>query len=409
MEQITYTGAALARHEGRVIFVPYALPGERVHVRVPDGNKQWSEAALLEILEPSAERVEPPCPHFGPGKCSGCQMQHASYEAQLRYKQAVVREQFQRIGKIADAPVLPCLGMAEPWHYRNHVQLRATPDGLGFVQADNQGIYPLDLCLLMNEALQPMFEAVKGRAWPGVERLLLRGSRRTGEQLAIIEGKGAQALAVALPESSAVVQRAGHEGLRVLRGRAHYHEQVGGRIWRIHANSFFQVNTEQAEQLLATVWELAGPLRGTETVVDGYAGVGLFGISLAPQVGRVFLVESHPTAVADAHYHAAGQANIKVVPGTTETILPRWSRYGPPPDLVLLDPPRAGCKAAVLQALGEMRVPTIIYVACDPTTQARDIRQLLDRGYTLEVVQPVDLFPQTYHIESVARLRGPSA
>jgi 23S rRNA (uracil1939-C5)-methyltransferase len=404
-ERMAAGGAALARHEGRVIFIPYALPGERVRVRLRTGRKGWSAAELIEVLESSAERVEPLCPHFGQGKCGGCHWQHASYDAQLRYKTDIVREQLERIGKIDNPPVLPCIGMEEPWRYRNHVQMRNTPEGLGFVREDNRGIHPIDVCFIMNDAIYPLFKAVDGRQHPEIERLVLRGSERTGERLVILEGDAPAGLPSALPEGVPIVHRERKGRLRPLGGATSYHEQVGGRLWRIGANSFFQVNTLQAETLLRVAEDMIGPLEGTETLLDAYAGSGLFGLSLADRVGHTYLVESHPAAVADARHHAAGRQDVTIIEALAENILPRWRDPGPRPDLVLLDPPRAGCKEVVLQRLGEMAAPTIIYVSCDPATQARDIRYLVDRGYRLDGVQPVDMFPQTHHIEAVAKLR----
>lgn len=405
-EQMTYGGAALARHEGQIIFVPYALPNEQVRVRVRSTKKRWAKAELIKILEPSPERIEPACIHFGASRCGGCHWQHIRYEAQLRYKHEIVCEQLQRIGRIDDPPVQPCLGMNEPWHYRNHVQLRRSDDGLGFVRADKQGVYAINSCQIMNRAIYPLFEAAKTSCDEPFKRLILRGSEETGERLAIFEGKPSQPIISQLPNDCHVVKRDKKGRVRPIRGKIAYHEEANGQRWRVHANSFFQVNTQQAEQLLRVVKEFLFPLRGDEILVDCYAGVGLFGLSLADAVKQVYLVESQPNAVADARRHAAQSKNTTVIRATTEHALSHWSQYGSPPDVVLLDPPRAGCKEVVLHQLGKMQIPTIIYVSCDPTTQARDIRRLLDLGYVLDVVQPIDLFPHTYHIESVARLRN---
>ncbi|MDQ4078667.1 MAG: class I SAM-dependent RNA methyltransferase [Chloroflexota bacterium] len=399
-EQMTYGGAALARHEGRVIFVPFALPGERVRVRIKSQKKRWAEAELVAVLEASPDRIEPRCPHFGPHQCGGCQWQHASYEAQLRYKTAIVREQLQRIGKIEDPPVQLCLGMTEPWYYRNNVQLRSTGEGPGFVRVDNKGVYPIDVCFIMNGAIYPLFQAVAGKPMPGVKRLILRGSERTGERLVVVEGKSEEALP--FPADVTVVQ--GKQPPNRASPKATIHERVGEQTWQITVNSFFQVNTAQAETLLKVVRTLVGALQGGETLLDAYAGVGLFGLSLANEVRHTYLVESYPPAVEDARHHVAGREDVTIIQDTAEDVLPRWEQYGPRPDLVLLDPPRAGCEDEVLRALGFLEVPTIIYVSCDPATQARDLRILLDLGYALDIVQPVDMFPQTYHIESVARL-----
>jgi 23S rRNA (uracil1939-C5)-methyltransferase len=409
-EKMTYKGAALARDEGRVIFVPYALPDERIRVRLRSTKKGWAQAELIEVLEASPERVEPACPHFGAQKCGGCHWQHADYEAQLRYKSEIVREQLQRIGRIKEPPVRACLGMEEPWHYRNHVQLRQSPAGLGFGRADHDGIYAIDSCLIMNQATHELFEATQRLEDPKLKRLVLRGSDETGERLAILEDGKSDTLINLLPADCAVAKRDRKGRVCSIRGQVSYHEQLGGKQWRIHANSFFQINTRQAEHLLTVVKELAGPFTGNETLLDAYAGVGLFGLSLAEKVGRVFLLESHAKAIADARQNASalGQvaSEVTIIHGTIEEALSNWADYGPSPDILLLDPPRTGCKKNVLSILGKMAIPTIIYLSCDPSTQARDIHELLEQGYTLEAVQPVDLFPQTYHIESIALLRS---
>lgn len=401
--QMAYGGAAVARHEGQVVFVPYALPDERVQVAIPPSTKRWVEGHLTDIVEPSAARVTPPCPHFGAGKCGGCQWQHADYPAQLHYKTEVVRDQLQRIGGIESPSVLPCLGMANPWHYRNHIQLRVGQKGLGFVSENHAGIYPIDSCEIANDVLHPLISRLANVPLKGISRLVLRGSTRTGERLVIVEGEGAPHLLPYIPEDSSVVMRDPKGKVHALRGEPAFHEEAAGRRWQIHANAFFQVNTVQAEQLLATVHTFLGPLNGNEQLIDGYAGAGFFGLSLAAEVGHSWLIESHPAAVESARLHAQAMTNVSILHGKTEDVLTEWGNR-PAPDIVVIDPPRAGCAPAVLESLGKVQVPIIIYVSCDPATQARDIRRLRDFGYFLDVVQPVDLFPHSYHIESVARL-----
>jgi 23S rRNA (uracil1939-C5)-methyltransferase len=401
--RMAYGGSAVARHDRQVVFVPYALPEERVMVTIPPDPKRWVQGQLVHIVEPSASRVTPPCPHFGMGKCGGCQWQHADYPAQLQYKTEVVRDQLQRIGGIESPPVLPTLGMAEPWHYRNHIQLRVGADGLGFVSEDHAGVYPINSCEIANHAITPLLPILAGAPLKGISRLALRGSTRTGERMVIIEGEGAERLVALVPEDCAIVRRDRKGNAHALRGSLFLHEEAAGRRWQIHANAFFQVNTVQAEELLKVVKGFLGGLKGNEGVVDGYAGAGFFGLSLAENVGQVWLIESHPAAVESAHFHARATPNATILHGKTETVLSEWGNR-PAPDVVVLDPPRAGCAPAVLESLGKAQVPTIIYVSCDPSTQARDIRRLGDFGYLLDVVQPVDLFPHSYHIETVARL-----
>lgn len=401
IERLVYGGDGLAREEGRVMFVPYVLPGERVRVQVARGERGWARATLLEILEPSPARVTPRCPHFGPGRCGGCQWQHLDYEAQLAAKRQIVVEQMERIGKITTPPVRPMIGMDEPWNYRNHVQLRMGDGGLGYVREDRNGIEPIQQCDLMNPPVAALFQRARSEIPPGLTRLALRGSAVTGERLAIVEGAGAT---LPLPADAGLVARAGRR-LTTVRPPDHLTEVVADRRWRVGAGSFFQVNRQQAELLVAQLRALARPLTGSEVLLDLYAGVGLFGLSLAAEVGATYLVESVREAIADGQHNARGMTGVHWIRARAERLMPHWSERYPPPDLLLLDPPRAGCPAPLLRVLGKMAVPTIIYVSCDPATLARDLRRLLDMGYVLDLVQPVDLFPHSYHIESVCRLR----
>lgn len=427
LEAMAYGGAALGRYEGRVVFVPYALPGERVRVRLTRERKRWAEAELVEVVAPSRGRVIPRCPHFGPHKCGGCQWQHIDYEAQLRLKSEIVREQLRRIGRFEAPPVRDCLGnLADPWMYRNNVQLHVSAEGnVGFVNADRSAVHPIDVCYIMNPAVYALFQQIE-REGPGeaigitepdptpdvsptVRRIGLRGSVRTGDQMIVLETEGDAVPAIELDRPVAVTLRVGGEEEAPvtvpLRGEPWNEEELGGRRWHISGGSFFQVNTEMAEQLLAVVRDFAGPLSGRERILDAYAGVGTFGLSLAPTAGLVWLVEAHPQAVADAHINAAWLQNVEILEGTAETILPAWPVDRPRPDLAILDPPRAGCEVPALDSLIGLQVPRIVYVSCDPATLARDLRRLADAGYELDAVQPVDLFPQTFHIESVARLQ----
>ncbi len=403
LTQMAHGGEALGRApDGRVVFVGYALPGERVRARLTDVRKRWARGVAEAVLRPSPDRVEPPCPHFGPQACGGCQWQHAAYEAQLRYKTAIVREQLRRLGKLDDGAVRPCIGMAEPWHYRNHVQLRVDEAGrLGFVRADGQGIEPIETCLIMNPAVHDLFHQLEAD-FPALRRVALRGSTRTGDRMVILETDEDEPPEVEVDFPVSVVLVLGDGTPVTLVGSPYIYEEVAGRRWRVSATSFFQVNTEMADRLVELVREAAAPLYGIETVIDAYAGVGTLGISLAPDAGHVILVEANPVAVEDARANAADGDNVSWVEGATEEVLPAWE--GPRPDLVVLDPPRAGCAPAVLEALTALRPKKIVYVSCDTATLARDLGRLVRGGFALRWVQPLDMFPQTYHVETVTLL-----
>jgi len=399
---MAHGGTALGRYEGRVLFVPYAIPGETVRVEIVEAHDRWARARLLEIIEPSPDRIaDPPCPHFGPSRCGGCQWQHIAYPAQLTFKQEVVRDQLQRIGKIADPPVCDVIPSPSPLGYRNQVQLRPASDGvLGFVRADNAGVQPIRTCPIMHPLLAELFEQLD-LDFPDLARLTLRAGAATGDAMAILETVEDEPpeIAVDLPLSVNFLLSDGTPVTLV--GNSWIAEEVAGRLWRVSAPSFFQVNTEMAERLVQVVRDYAAP-RDTETLLDLYAGAGLFGLSLASHVAQVYLVEENPYAVADALENAAGQENVTLLEGPVEEALAEWDESV---DIVVLDPPRGGCAPDVLAALSRLAPARIVYVSCDPATLARDLRRLLEGHFRLVNVQPLDMFPQTYHIECVALLQ----
>jgi 23S rRNA (uracil1939-C5)-methyltransferase len=393
---MAHGGSALGRHEGRVIFVPYAIPGEVVGVRLTEEHTRWARADLVEVLRPSPHRVEPPCPYFGPDQCGGCQFQHIDYDGQVRFKQEVVADQLARIGKL-EVAVEEAIGAAQPWDYRNNVQFHVTDEGyLGFLTADTNNIIPVEDCLIIDPLLDEMWTAFDMH-WPEIYRLSLRCGSATGERMAIFELDEYQDfdIEVDFPVSCILMMPDGEAV--VLMGGTSLVEYVAGRDYRISAGSFFQVNTGGAGALVALVREALEPRRG-DTLLDLYCGVGLFGLALAGEVGRVLGVESDPSAAADFVVNAADLDNVELLEGKAQQVL--GSVEGPV-DLVVLDPPRAGAGERALGEVARLGPRRIAYVSCDPATLARDARHLVDAGYGLEVVQPLDMFPQTFHVESV--------
>jgi len=397
LTDMAHGGDALGRHEGKVIFVPYAIPGEEVVVEITEDKGRYAHARLLEVLSPSPHRVEPPCPHFGPERCGGCQWQHMAYAAQLSFKADVLRDQLNRIGKIAGPPVRLTLGVADPWCYRNHVQFAVGDEGLGFVATDGRRVETIEVCYLLHPLLEELFTALDLEL-PGLARLSLRAGVNTGDQMIIFETLDDEPpiLESDLPVSCVLLLS---DGTPVnLIGNNYITEVVAGRRFRISATSFFQVNTAAAEELVRVVSEYLAPA-GDETLLDAYCGVGTFALSLADQVGHVIGIEENAGAVADARLNAAKLANVEFIEGSVEALLPQLDRRI---DLAVLDPPRQGCKPEALAALIELAPRRVVYVSCDPATLARDARRLAEGGYQLVEVQPVDMFPQTYHIESAA-------
>lgn len=411
---IAHGGAALGRHEGRVIFVPYALPGETVRVEITEDKGRYAFARLIDVLEPSSDRIAPPCPYFRPAGCGGCQWQHAAYETQLRFKAQVVTDQLTRIGSIPDPLVRPTLPDSSGWAYRNHAQFHPAPDGgLGFQATASHGARPepglskvegqgrrvvaVDECPILHPLLSDLHAALD-LDLPGLRRLSLRAGAATGDRMLIFETEDdlPPSLESDMPASCVLLLSDGRHANLI--GHNHITEVVAGRTYRISAPSFFQVNTPQATQLVRLVTEYLD-LRGGETVLDAYCGVGLFTSHLAERAGLVIGVELAPAAIADLLENTAEFDNVEVVEGPVEAVLPDLDI---PLDAAVVDPPRAGVDRFALDALVACRPARLVYVSCDPATLARDAKRLAHAGYRLVEVQPVDMFPQTYHVESVA-------
>ncbi|MCS7260798.1 MAG: class I SAM-dependent RNA methyltransferase [Anaerolineae bacterium] len=400
LSAMAHRGLALGRHEGRVVFVPYGVPGDTALVEIETSKKDWARARLIEVVKPSPDRVSPPCPYFGPHGCGGCQWQHIRYEAQLRYKTAVVCDQLARLAGLGEALVRPMQPVGEPWAYRNHVQLHPAVEGLGYISADDdQRVQPIAQCLIMHPLLAELYEQLDLEI-EGLVQLSLRAGVRTGQRMVIFETEDEEpfGIEVDVPVSCVLLR---HDGLPItLVGWDFLEEEVAGHRYKVSAGSFFQVNTAGAEALVHTVSAMLAP-QVHQRLLDLYAGVGLFSVPLAPHVARVIAIEQSPMAVLDAreNLQRAGVENAEVLQGDVAEMLHTLEG---PIELAIADPPRAGCGTAVVTRLAELGVERLVLVACDPATMARDARTLGEHGYHLVEVQPLDLFPQTYHIESVA-------
>lgn len=382
--EIVSNGGALARLEdGRVAFVLYAAPGELVEAAIERSHPGYVEAAVTRVIEPSPERIEPRCPLFG--DCGGCQLQHLSYPAQLRAKEGVVREQLRRIGGLDDAVVRPIAGAAEPWGYRNHVRFSTGKKwgDVGFIHRRGRGLLKVEHCPIADEKANAILPLLQGRA-AGLHQVQVRDNAATGSWLI-----SPSIPSVALPT-----------------GQPAYLEELGGVRFQVSAPAFFQVHSAQAERLVRLVGE-ALPASGA-VCVDAFAGVGTFAVLFASRFRRMIAIEESAGAARDARRNCAGHASIEIRAGRVEDVLPLLDVT---PDAVVLDPPRPGCAPPVLDAIARFRPGTVVYVSCNPATLARDLRVLVDAGYAIESVTPVDMFPQTAHIECVAALRlaGPPA
>jgi len=399
LEDMAHGGDAVGRHQGKVVFVPFGIPGESVRVTVTHDRKRFAHARLLEVLSPSPQRVSPPCPYFG--TCGGCQWQHVSYEMQLEYKQSIVRAQLQRIAGVNDTMVKTPIGMPQPWQYRNHVQFSVSDEGqLGFLAAGSHRVVPIERCLVMHPLLEEMYEALDVEM-TDLSRLTLRAGIGTGDQMLIFEMNAEQLpeLEVEVPVSCVALWPDGTAITLV--GNGHIEERLASNTFRVSPSSFFQVNTMQAERLVSVV---SAYLDGSpdDVLVDTYCGVGVFGVALAAQVAQVIGIENNAASITDAEVNASGHTNVTFIEGTAETVLPTLTGLVAP--LVVLDPPRTGLGSEALSAVVNLAPKRIVYVSCDPATLARDVGKFVASGYDLHAVQPIDMFPQTYHIECIALL-----
>jgi 23S rRNA (uracil1939-C5)-methyltransferase len=399
MDAMAHGGAALGKKDRKVYFVPYTIPGETVKGLLIEDKKNWARLTPLEILQASPERVTPRCPHFGLERCGGCQWQHISYDAQVKYKQLVVIDQLERLGHIAHPAVRPTLVAGDGWAYRNNAQFHAGPNGLGFISADGQRVEAIDQCPVLHPALNELLGELNFESMEDLERLSLRIAPSTGERMIVFETANDEPFEIEtdLPVSFHLLL---HDGTPItLIGSSRINEIISGQRFSISAGSFFQVNSSGAEKLVSIAGETL-QLAKTETLLDLYCGVGLFSIALASQAGRVIGIEENSGAVQDARFNTEQNDidNADFIAGKAEAALEAVTDKI---DAAIIDPPRGGCAESVLRRLVQLKPKRILHIGCDPATLARDAARLTAAGYRFEAVQPVDLFPQTYHVETV--------
>lgn len=400
-------GEGLARQEnGRVIFVPYAIAGEKARVEIVESRRGFARGRIVELLAASPKRVTPRCPHFPPSPevsgglwCGGCQWQHISYQAQLDFKTQIVRDQFARLAKMPNAPILPTLAAKSEWFYRNNMQFVVNQDGNLCLRApDSHTLVPIQQCFIMDEPIREMFKTLEldPDSFDGVT---LRAGENTGERFIILESEDPETPELETDEPVSIAFRGADVTVPIL-GKEVLTEKVGTRTFDISPESFFQVNTAMAGTLVELVTECLAP-RSTDVLLDGYGGVGLFGLTLAKQVARVIEIEENPYALEDAQENAKNLENVEFHEGRVEFVLRGLDTAI---DIAVVDPPRAGLERGALEALVAKKPRTIAYVSCDTATLARDVARFVELGYRLEQVLPVDLFPQTHHIETVTQL-----
>lgn len=375
-------GSTYATLEGERVSVFGGIPGEVVVAAVHrfKHRKRWQAAvSVVEVIEPSPHRVPTPCPYYGP--CSGCDWQHIAYSHQLRLKREQVAQALAARPELAGVAVAETLPSVQEFGYRNHGRFTVKQSGqLGYVNRVTRRWVRVDECMLMHPWINEALTKLQG-CCSETTQLSIRYGINTGEWL--------------------VQPRLANNDIPLLTGQTHYREQLLDKLFRIASPSFFQVNTAQAERLASLVRERIAA-DGSQTVVDAYAGVGTFSALLAPHVGRVIAIEESTAAVKDAAVNTLGIENVEFLLGKTEDVLGTFAKA---PDAVILDPPRTGCHPAAIEAVVRLAPARVVYVSCDPETAARDLTLLARGGYNVERVEPVDMFPQTHHVECLSTLR----
>ncbi len=423
IDSLAQGGRGVARSNGYVVFVSGALPGDRVRARLTKSKRQYAEARAIEIMRPGSERIADRCLHDGE-PCPGAPWQGMAYERQLAHKQDQVGEALRRIGRLEGFELEPIEPALEAWRYRNKLEYsfgaRDKAPVLGFHRRGSwTDVVDVEDCLLASEANNAARNAV--REWARAERLApyeRRASAGALRNLVVREGRRTGQLQTRLVTSAAPIPRppvdlhtviegpgSGTDGPTGVLGVEHLAERIGELELRVSHAAFLQTNTEMAERLYAITAELAA-LSGRERVFDLYCGIGTIALSLAPHAGEVWGLETVPEAIADAEHNAEanGIANSRFVAADARLgIRPLLERAGRP-DLVVVDPPRAGLSAKVVRRLLECQPRRIVYLSCNPTTLAPNAAQVVEAGYTLRRVKPVDMFPQTPHVECVAVL-----
>ena len=412
VDGFTHGGEGVVRVDGKAVFVAGALPGERVTLRITEDQDRWARGEVVDVLEASPDRVEPPCPVAD--TCGGCDLQHASPEAQVRLKTRVVREQLQRLGRFEDPPVRDGRAVGPALGYRAHARLHAAPDGrLGFHAEGTNDVVPIDHCPVLTPVANRLLAQVGSATGATEVELRTDGVDPDGDPAdgVVVLTPGPGPLDVPDGDHALLLQQpddvdGGASGTVALRGDGVLDVEVAGLTYALPAGGFFQVSTHAAEALVAEVLRAAGDVAG-RLVWDLYAGVGLLSLPLARAGAEVLAVEGNAAAVAAARVNAEeNDLDITVEEGDVHEALRDRAREGvlDLPDVVVLDPPRTGVGADALRDLAALSPPRVVLVACDPASLARDAKALVAAGYRLEEVQPLDLFPMTHHVEAVAVL-----
>lgn len=400
LEKLTYGGEAMGRlSDGRAVFVPFGLPGETVRIQLTQEKQNFARGEILEILKPSPNRITPKCKHFT--QCGGCHYQHLPYEKQLLAKADILRDQLQRIGKIENPPVQPTVASPEQWNYRNHVQFHLTDDGkIGFINAKGNATLPIEECHLPEASINAIRDDLQFESRMNLERASLR-SGADDDLMLILESETEETPELEIEADISIVHIYEDHPV-VIAGSNSLTIQILGKDFHVSAPSFFQVNTPMAEKMVQHLQAQLPTPDSQFTLIDLYCGVGLFSKFFADKYTKVIGIESSPSACEDFAINLDEFDNVELYEGAAEEILPALASQLTQPIHMIVDPPRAGIDKHALDAILQINPQVIACVSCDPSTLARDAARLIKGGYTLQHVTPFDLFPQTYHIESIS-------
>lgn len=427
---MNHTGEAVARVDNMIIFIEGGIPGDQVEVEVTQVKRSYALGKLLKTLTPSPDRIEAPCQYAG--ECGGCQLQAMSYEGQLSLKEKMVGEALRRIGKLENVNIQPIIGMDQPSRYRNKAQYKVSQKGMGFYATKSHRIVYIDDCLNQAESSSDIIRTINEmvselrlstyneKNQRGYLRGVVTRSNMAGENMIIlvVNGKSLshqeaiiEKLIKGIPNLKSIFVNYNQEKGNAILGKKSQRvwgveriiEKVGDLEYAISPNSFFQVNSLQTKKLYDQVKSLAD-LDGSQVVADLYCGTGTIGLYLADQAKEIVGIELVKDAIVDAKENAGlnNIPNARFLQGKSGLVLSELiDKENFSPDLIILDPPRKGCQLHLLDLIDTLKTPRIIYVSCNPSTLARDLRILGKMGYEVELVQPVDLFPGTSHVETV--------
>lgn len=455
IESTGFEGKSVARVNGLVVFVEGAVEGDVVRAKILKTKKKHAEAKVVEVITPSSKRTTARCKYFG--TCGGCKWQHVNYNAQLQFKQQHVVDAIERIGGMKDVPILPIIGSEEIYFYRNKLEFSFS-DKAWLIDVDLENLKDLpnlvvgfhvpqrwdkvlniDECFLQSELSNTILNTVREFATENTlhpysqetqsgyfRNLVIREGKNTGDVMVnVVTFKDAPEIMAKLssllvkkfPEITTIVnnvntrksQVAVGDFEKVYYGEGIIHDKIGNKLFQISANSFFQTNTKQAEKLYSIAKEFA-ELKPTDVVYDLYCGTGSIAIYISDSVKQVIGIELVESSILNARMNAQLNAieNCEFIAGDLKDLLTKdvaWKENFSHPNVIIVDPPRSGMHPKAVEALGTMKAPIIVYISCNPATLARDLQMLTTFGYSVEKIQPVDMFPHTYHIECVARMR----